>query len=120
MFRPKIYLEPPHVLSPKPWFQLWPTLNFLKFMHLQSQQCDETVDLLILMVLLNGRFRYILSILRNRSSLPKSMVVIYFMMWAPTVSNLKPYFSLYVNISESMICGHLSFSINDFASNLGI
>jgi hypothetical protein len=63
-------------------FNCGPALNFLKFAHLQSPQCDGTVDLTILMVLLNGWFRSILSSLWIRSSLPKSMTVIYFMIRA--------------------------------------
>jgi hypothetical protein len=119
VFHPAIYLEPPCVLSPKPWFQLRPALNFLKFVHLQSPQCDGTVDLMILMVLLNGRFRSILSSLWIRSSLPKSTTVIYFVIRAPGVSNLKPCFSLYANLPESMICGHLSFSIDGLCLYFG-
>jgi hypothetical protein len=48
------------------------------------------------------------------------MVVIYFMIWALGVSNIKPLFLPYTNLPELMICGHLSFSINDPALTLGI
>jgi hypothetical protein len=52
-FRPTIHYKSPCVLSPKPWFRLPSTFNFLNFMHLQSPQCDETIDLMILKMLLN-------------------------------------------------------------------
>jgi hypothetical protein len=118
-FFPAIYLEPPHVLSPKPWFRLRPTFNFLKFTHLQSPQCDGTIDLTILTVLLNDGSDLFFHDLRIRSNLPKSMVVIYFMIRASGVSNLKPFFLPYANLLESMICRHLSFSIDDSASTSG-
>lgn len=65
---------------------------------------------------LNGRFRYLFfNELQIRSNLPKSAAVIYFMIRALGVSNLKPYFLQYANLLESMIHGHLSFSIDDSA-----
>jgi hypothetical protein len=58
--------------------------------------------------------------LQIRSNLPKSTTVIYFMIRALGVSNLKPCFSPYANILESMIYGHQSLSIDGSPSTLGI
>jgi hypothetical protein len=59
LFTPQFTFEPPRVLLPKPWSRLRPALDFLKLEHLLSPQCEVTIDLMILTVVLNGRPRSI-------------------------------------------------------------
>jgi hypothetical protein len=42
-------------------------LHFFNFMHLQSLQCDGTIDLMILTILLNGQIRSDSLFHRNKS-----------------------------------------------------
>jgi hypothetical protein len=60
-FCPTIYLELQCTLSSKSWFQLRFTHEKLIPVHVLTPQCDKTVDLMILTVLLNGRFKSVLS-----------------------------------------------------------
>jgi hypothetical protein len=92
-FHPAIHYEPPRVLSPKLWFRLWPAHEKLRHEHVLAPQCDRTVDLTILTVLLNWWFISVHSSLWIKSTLPKSMDKIYFVIRASVVSNIKPRFS---------------------------
>jgi hypothetical protein len=53
-FLPAIHLQLPRTLSPKPWFQLRPAHEKLRPEHVLTPQCDGTVDLMILTVLLRS------------------------------------------------------------------
>jgi hypothetical protein len=53
-FLPAIHLQLPRNLCPKPWFQLRPTHEKLRPKHVMTPQCDMTIDLMILTVLLRS------------------------------------------------------------------
>jgi hypothetical protein len=53
-FLPAIHLQLPRTLSPKPRFQLRPTHKKLRPEHVLTPQCDRTIDLMILTVLLRS------------------------------------------------------------------
>jgi len=46
-FLPAIHYQSPHILLKMLWFQLRPTLNFLKIEHFLSTQFNLTIDLVI-------------------------------------------------------------------------
>jgi hypothetical protein len=126
-----IYLKPPRILSPKPWFRLQPAQEKLRPEHVLPPQLSMIIDLQSLgdatrsmtAIYLPFPLPHVIPDLHDLSThrfLPNQRLRLISAFWSSGVSILKLSFLSYDNLLESMIYEHLSFSIDESASTSGI